>query len=336
MPLGCRMGTTKRRGTTLIGHVLITGHGSFLGATSNQLLFFLGLRGALGGFLASGKAFGVLRHNGRSGPLQESAYPTGRRGLDGGGTVLGLVADNESFIVTQNHGVIRCRDQVIGHKRYLAATMRAINHIGGNAKARHMAPEPLHEFDPLPNTGSEVAGTNDRITMKEVIGANLDAQKPPEKAAHGCQIVIDALEQHRVVVDRHPATQQKLDTLGCFGGDFTRMVKVGLDPDLAHRRNQLDQRFVIKPHGKRHGHPGPDADDVHMRDGRQAFEKKPKLGNGERQRITTREDHIPNFGMVPDILHHPLIITTDGFPPTSNHGGPFAGTEATIHGTNMG
>src|SRR5262249_61647619 len=53
------------------------------------------------------------------------------------------------------------------------------------------------------------------------------------------------------------------------------------DPDLAGRRQQVDQAAVVKFLRQRHRHARPDADDVDVVDGRQVVEEELQLGRSE-------------------------------------------------------
>ena len=161
--------------------------------------------------------------------------------LDGAGLVLGLVADQHALVVAQDDGVVRGRHEIVRHERNLAAAVRAVDHVGRNAQAGHVAAQPFHDLQPLPDRGAEMAGPDDRIAVEEVIGPDLDAQQGPHQFAHGLQVVVDPLEQHRVVVDRHAGLEQALAHAGRFRRDLARMVEVRLNPDLLRRGQQVDQ-----------------------------------------------------------------------------------------------
>ena len=109
------------------------------------------------------------------------------------------------------------------------------------------------------------------------------------------------------------------------------MVEVGLDPDLAHGGNQLDERLIEKPHRQGDGNACADADDVHMGNRGEIFEEETELGGWQGKRIATREDHIADLGMLAHILNHALIIAADRFPSAAHHGCPLACAETAIH-----
>ena len=54
---------------------------------------------------------------------------------------------------------------------------------------------------------AEVPGAGDRVAMEQVVRADLDAQEGPHQLPHRIQVVVDALQEDGVVVERHPGTQ---------------------------------------------------------------------------------------------------------------------------------
>ena len=101
-----------------------------------------------------------------------------------------------------------------------------------------------------------MAGADDRIAMEQVIRADLDAEQAAKEFPHRGQVVVDALEQHAVVVDRHAAAKQAVADPLRLRGDFPGVVEVGLDPNLLGRRQQLDQLRVVQSLRQRHRHDG--------------------------------------------------------------------------------
>ena len=128
--------------------------------------------------------------------------------------------------------------------------------------------KPFHDLHPLPHRRAEVAGADDRIAMEQVVGPDLDPQQAAHQVAHGRQVVVDALEQHVVVVHRHAATKERIADLLRLRRDFSRMVEVRLNPDLARRRQQIDQFLVVEPLRQRDRHARADADHVDVLDAR--------------------------------------------------------------------
>ena len=86
-----------------------------------------------------------------------------------------------------------------------------------------------------------------RVAVEQVIRPNLDPQQAAEQAAHGRQVVVHALHQHGVVVDRHARLEQRVANPLRFRRDLARMVEVRLDPHLAGRREQVEQLLVVQP-----------------------------------------------------------------------------------------
>ena len=98
------------------------------------------------------------------------------------------------------------------------------------------------------------------------------------------------------------------------------MVKVCLDPDFARVLQQVDQILIEETLGQRHGHPRADADDVDMVDGRQLVDEPTELRHRQRQRVAARDDHVANFFVLADVLHHPLIVVAGTVPTVAIHG----------------
>src|SRR5262249_37842503 len=115
-----------------------------------------------------------LRNDDRSRALQERAHPAGDRRLYRVWLVLGLVADDLAFEVTQDDRVVARGDQVVRHDRDLAAAVRAVHHVRRDTEARHMAAETLHDLDPLPHRRAEVARPDDRIAVEDIVRPDFD------------------------------------------------------------------------------------------------------------------------------------------------------------------
>ena len=90
-------------------------------------------------------------------PCSRPLTPRVAVGLVVCGLVLGLVADEHPFVVAQDHRVVGHRDEVVRHERNLAAAVRAIDHVGRDADAGHVAAKAFHDLHPLPHAGAEVA-----------------------------------------------------------------------------------------------------------------------------------------------------------------------------------
>src|SRR5207244_311957 len=87
---------------------------------------------------AAGHPLVVLGHDDRFTALQEGTDAAGPGRSNGVGFILGLVADEHPLVVPENDRVVRGGHQVVGHERDLAATVGAIDHVGGDAQPRHV------------------------------------------------------------------------------------------------------------------------------------------------------------------------------------------------------
>ena len=97
------------------------------------------------------------------------------------------------------------------------------------------------------------------------------------------QIVVDPLEQHAVVVDRHPGIEERVTHPLRFRRDLARVIEVRLNPDFADRRQQIDQFLVVQPLRQRDGHARADSNHVDVRDPAQVLEEEPQLGCRQRR-----------------------------------------------------
>src|SRR5262249_11537726 len=75
--------------------------------------------------LPAGHALTVLGNEGALAALQQRADAARLGLLHGAGFVLGLVAHQHSFVVSQDHGIVGRRHEVVWHHRNLAAAVRA-------------------------------------------------------------------------------------------------------------------------------------------------------------------------------------------------------------------
>ena len=142
------------------------------------------------------------------------------------------------------------------------------------AKPGHVAAQPFHDLQPLPDRCAEMPGPGDRIAMEEVIRPNLDAQQSPHQLAHGLQVVVDPLEQHRVVVERHAGTQQTAAHAGHLRRDLARMVEVRLNPHLLRPGQDVEQLLIVELLRQGGRHARADADHVHVRNVAQVFAER--------------------------------------------------------------
>ena len=71
--------------------------------------------------------------------------------------------------------------------------MRAVHHVGGDTQARQVAPQPFHDFQPLPDRGPEVPRADHGVAVEDVVRPDLDAKQGPHQFAHGLEGVVDAL-----------------------------------------------------------------------------------------------------------------------------------------------
>ena len=76
-------------------------------------------------------------------PCKSELTPRVIVGSRGDRLVLRLVANDLAFEVAQDDGVVAGRDQVVRHERNLAAAVRAVDDIGRDAQAGHVAAQAL-------------------------------------------------------------------------------------------------------------------------------------------------------------------------------------------------
>ncbi len=197
-----------------------------------------------------------------------------------------------------------------------------------------MPAEPFDDLDPLPDRRAEVSGAGDGIAVEQVVGADFDPEQCPAERALGGQAVVDPLEQHGMIVDRHPRHPKPVAGVLRLRGHLAWVIEVGLDPDLAGGAEQRDQ-FVVEPLRQRDGDPSADPDNVEMGDRRQVLDEERELLQRECQRIAPRDDHVVDLGVIADILDHPPVVVRDGPPAAALHRGALARAEPAIHGADM-
>src|SRR5262249_8309193 len=132
---------------------------------------------------ASSHAFVVFRDERALGPGEQRADAAGAGRLHGGRLVFRLVADQHALVIPQDDGVVGGGNEVVGHERDLAAAVRAVHDVGGNAQARHVTAQTFHDLQPLPDTSAEVAGPDDWVAVEKVVGTHLDTQQGAEQPA---------------------------------------------------------------------------------------------------------------------------------------------------------
>ena len=74
--------------------------------------------------------------------------------------------DHRCVTAEQDDGIVGHADDVVGHHRNLAAAVGAVDHIGRDAQAGHVAPEPFHDFESLPHRGTEVTGPDHGVAVE--------------------------------------------------------------------------------------------------------------------------------------------------------------------------
>ena len=79
-------------------------------------------------------------------------------------------------------------------------------------------------------------------------------------------------------------------------GDLLGVVEVR---DHVQRRESAERaaELVIDAHGQADRNAGPDADDLHVRDGADPLEQLDQPLGGEEQRVAAGDEHVADFGM---------------------------------------
>jgi hypothetical protein len=94
---------------------------------------------------------------------------------------------------------------------------------------------------------------------------------------HGLDVVVDALEQHRLVVERDARARELVAGPQGLRGELARVVEVDVDPQRVVLLQHLAQ-LVVDALREGHGHAAADADDLEVRDGPQLREDALELG----------------------------------------------------------
>src|SRR5204863_2575334 len=94
--------------------------------------------------------------------------------------------------------------------------------------------------------------------------------------------------------------------------------------------------LVVELLGQRDRDARADADDIDVRNPRQAVEEELQLGGRQGQRVAAGDNDVADFGVGGDIVDHAAVVAADGVPPATDHGGALARAEAAVHGADVG
>ena len=148
-------------------------------------------------------------------------------------------------------------------------------------------------------------GSHHLVAEIEVVRPDADFHQTMDEITHCVGTVVDAAQEHRLIVDRDAGAQQTVAGSGGLRGDLVRMVKVGIDPDgvvlLQQRAHILVDALRQKDRNTR-----AEADDLDVRDGAKAGQDLLEIGQRQRQRIAAGDDNVADLGMVGDVLNHHL------------------------------
>src|SRR5512138_1077723 len=76
------------------------------------------------------------------------------------------------------------RKQGEGLEGNLPSPARTVEHVSGEAEARDVSPEPLHDLHARPDLGPEVVRSLDRIALEQVVGTDRDALQAVDEVTH--------------------------------------------------------------------------------------------------------------------------------------------------------
>jgi hypothetical protein len=159
-------------------------------------------------------------------------------------------------------------------------------------------------------------------------------QRAAQRALRG-EAVVDALQEHGVVVDGQAGHAQAIAGPGALGGHLAGVVEVGLDPDLVGGREDRDQLVVVEPLRQGDRDARADADDVDVLQAREARQEELELLQGHGQGVAAGDDDVADLGVVADVLDHAAVVARDGVPAAALHRGALARAEPAIHGADV-
>src|SRR5690606_23638477 len=109
----------------------------------------------------------------------------------------------------------------------------------------------------------EVADSLGQVALVDVVGTDADFYQFVHQLLHYMGAIVDARQNHRLVPQGDAGIGQHFTGPLGLGGDFLRMVEMGVQPD----RMILPQdpaQVLRDPLGKHHRSPGSDPDNFHM------------------------------------------------------------------------
>lgn len=155
-----------------------------------------------------------------------------------------------------------------------------------------MTAQAFDDLQTLGHRGTQVLRAAHRVAVIEIVGAHPDAQQGLHQGTHRHDIVIDAAQQHGLVVEWNSGAHQAPARRRSLARDFARMVEVGVDPQGAVRLQRVAQlrRDAL---GQRDRHARADADDLEMRNRTQAVEqidqpRRPQVSGSPPETTTSR------------------------------------------------
>jgi hypothetical protein len=170
-----------------------------------------------------------------------------------------------------------------------------------------VAAQALHDLDALRDRRPEVLRAADRVALVEVVRPHAHLHETVAERLDRRHVVVDAAQQHRLIVERNAGAQEPIARARRFGRALARMVEVHVHPHRVVLRQHVAQ-LVVDALRQRDGHARSDADDLEVRDRAQLREDRLELRRGVVQRVAARHDHVAHLRRSRDVVDHAVDL----------------------------
>src|SRR3990172_2886878 len=164
-----------------------------------------------------------------------------------------------------------------------------------------MASQAFNDLDPLGHRGPEVAGSLDQIALVKVVRSDADPHKVLDQLSLDVDTIIDTCQQHGLVAEWDTRPGQLVASCGKLLSDLIRMV----DLDVHKQRGVLAQhraQIVVDPHRHEYRNARADPDDLDVFDLADPGDQLLEEFGRQRERITTREQHVSDLPHPPEVV----------------------------------
>ena len=218
-----------------------------------------------------------------------------------------FVGADVALVVAQYHLVIAVRDQVVRHHRDLAAATRRVNHKRWHGIARSVSAQAFDDLEPLPNWGTEVARTFNKVALIDVVRADAILYELVHQLAHDVHAVVHASKEHRLIPNRDASARQLVYGARNFWRDLLRMIEVQVHPErvvLGEHRAE----FIVNALRHEDGHARANADDFNMRDVSKTAEDPLKEFRRKGEPVAAADQYVAHLWCASQIVELRFVI----------------------------